>query len=131
MGLFSFFKRQIASQPTVKPAPRRKLNNAAVKPDNTPLRVRRGWSTRGSIYQGYYRTKYGAWRGEIRRRGDKFNVYIFKPPKEQLQKLPRWHCFHQEGSDKWRINLAVNPKDGDVSAIIFYVERLVIESFER
>ena len=30
---------------------------------------------------------------------------------------------------RWRIDLAVNPKDGDVGAIIFYVEKVIVDSF--
>jgi hypothetical protein len=58
-------------------------------------------------------------------------VFIFKPPIEQIKKHSRWSCFHQEKNDKWRIVLAKNPKDKDPSAIIFYVERIVIESFNK
>jgi hypothetical protein len=110
-------------------APQQRLPNNTVRPDNTPLHQKRGWIRRSNIYQGYFRTRYGAWRGEIERHGDKFKVFIYSPPREQLSKHSRWQCFHQEGRDKWRIHLAVNPKDGDVGAIVFFVEKLVIDSF--
>jgi hypothetical protein len=110
-------------------APPRRLDHRTVRPDNTPLYLKRGWTKKGNTYHGYYRTKHGAWRGEIERRGDKFKVFIFRPPEERIRKHRRWPCFHDEGGCRWRIQLAVNPKDGDVGAIIFYVEKVIVESF--
>ena len=137
MGLLSWLMKEkprvppVALVPPVKVAlaPPRTLTHNTVKPDNTPLHLKRGWTRRGNHYQGFYRTRYGAWRGEIERRGDKFKVQIIKPPTEQIRKHPRWPCFHEETGGRWRIDLAVNPKDGDVGAIIFYVEKVIVDSF--
>lgn len=101
----------------------------AVRLDNTPLFVQRGWSRNDNTHQGYYRTRFGAWRGEIIRRGDKFRVYIFDPPRKQLRKHSRSVCFHNRRRGRWEINLAINPKGQDVDSIIFYVENLICESF--
>jgi hypothetical protein len=131
MGLFTIFTRKSTRKPVVKVIRPQQPKPRVVQPDNTPLYVKRGWTIKGNTYQGYYRTVYGAWRGEIIRRGDKFNVFIFNPPVEQIKDHSRWQCFHQVKNDKWRINLAINPKDGDISAIIFYVERIIIESFSK
>ena len=137
MGLLSWLlkeKPRVAPVPLVPPvkvvlAPPRTLTHNTVKPDNTPLQLKRGWTRRGNLYQGFYRTRHGAWQGLIERRGDKFKVQIFKPPTEQIRKHPRWPCFHEETGGRWRIDLAVNPKDGDVGAIIFYVEKVIVDSF--
>ena len=131
MGLFTIFTRKAISKPVVKVIRPQQSKQRVVQPDNTPLYVKRGWTMNGNAYLGYYRTLHGAWRGEIIRRGDSFKVCIFKPPVEQIKKHPRWPCFHQEKNNKWRIDLARNPNDGDISAIIFYVERIIIESFTR
>ena len=104
-------------------------NGNVVAFDNTALRRRRGWVQRGNKFVGYYRTRYGAWKGEIARRGDTFRVYIFKPPVAQLENHSRWICFHKTQGNKYRIYLALNPKDRDVDSIIFYVEQLICESF--
>lgn len=129
MGLFDLFRKRGTAKVVVMPPPFPNSYRNAVKPDNTPLHVKRGWIEKGNLYRGYYRTKYGAWRGEIERRGDKFRVFIFKPPQNQIKKHSRWACFHLVRGNKWRIDLAVNPKDRDVGAIIFYVEKVVSESF--
>jgi len=131
MGLFAFLTKNTSKKPVVRVIQSQPLSRKAVKPDNTPLYLKRGWKINRNKYQGYYRTLYGAWRGEIIRRGDKFNVVIFKPPTEQIKKHSRWPCFHRERKDRWRIDLAKNPKDGDLSAIIFYVEHIIYESFNK
>lgn len=131
MGLFAFLTRTAPKKPIVKVIRAPVFNRRAVKPDNTPLYLKRGWKTNRNKYQGYYRTIYGAWRGEIIRRGDVFNVFIFKPPLEQIKKHPRWPCFHRQRKDRWRIDLAKIPKDKDLSAIIFYVESIIFESFNK
>jgi hypothetical protein len=48
----------------------------------------------------------------------------------QIKKHSRWSCFRKQRGNKWRIVLAVNPKDRDISAIIFYVERVISDSFK-
>lgn len=126
MGLFGLFKKRENNRPKKRALT---LNPKNVKPDNTPLYIKRGWGQNANSYHGYYRTLYGAWRGEIIRRGDKFNVFIFDPPINQVRNHTRWSCFHQEQNDKWRIDLARNPKDGDIGSVIFYVEELIIESY--
>ena len=67
----------------------------------------------------------------IGRKGDIFIVYIYDPPTEKLENHKRWICFHHENGKKWKIKLAINPTDKDVGAIIFYVENIIIESFQK
>jgi hypothetical protein len=98
---------------------------------NTPLYIKRGWSKTGNEFSGYYRTRFGAWKGLIIRRGDVFHVYIFNPPIDEIKKHSRWPCFHDKGKGKWSIHLAMNPMDGDANAIIICVENLLVESFRK
>jgi hypothetical protein len=129
--LYVILKKKSSNKPVVKVLRSQAFTKKAIKPDNTPLYLKRGWTAKRNRYRGYYRTAYGAWRGEIIRRGDKFNVFIFNPPIEKVKNHPRWPCFHKDKSGRWRIDLAKNPKDRDLSAIIFYVERVIIESFNK
>lgn len=99
--------------------------------DERSLLEKRGWTRDGDSYIGHYRTRYGAWKGSIRRRADKWDVFIFNPPKEKLKNHSRWVCFYHQGSKKYRINLALAPKDKNVDSIIFYVEKIIYESFEH
>jgi hypothetical protein len=129
MNFIDLFKKLTDMPPTVSVASRLVINHSMVQPDNTPLLQKRGWSVKGNTYRGYYRTRFGAWAGTIVRQGDIFKVLIENPPMEQIKKHTRNACFHHEKNGTWRINLAVNPKDQDVSAIIYYVEKVINESF--
>lgn len=106
-------------------------NQNLVKTDNTPLYLKRGWKRTENEYYGWYRTKYGAWQGKIKRRGDIFSVRIYDPPMEKIRNHSRWPCFHQENGKWWRIHLAVNPIDGDVSSVILHVESVINESYRK
>lgn len=110
----------------VRPDPR------MVRYDTTSLAERRGWTTHGNVFTGYFRIKYGAWRGSIEQRGDVFEVFIYGAPTEMLQKHGHWACFHKfpnAGSDDYRIHLSRNPKDKKIDGIIFNIERILLESY--
>lgn len=93
------------------------------------LDVLRGWGKKGDTYTGYYRTGFGAYKGQIIRRADSFKVYIFKPPIAKIDKHPKGPCFERREGAKYQIHLTQNPKDRDIASIIFYVESLIIESY--
>ena len=129
MGILNIFRKKrkhIESYPLLRP-----MNPKIVEPEDIPLYVQRNWVQKGNTYEGYYRTRFGAWRGEIERRGDIFTVFIFDPPLDQLKKHPRWPCFHHHTNGKWNLDLYKNPKAGDVDSVIFYVEGVIIESFRK
>lgn len=98
--------------------------------DNTPLHMKRGWEhVSRNRYIGYFRCRYGASRGEITRRGNRFFVYIWDPPPE-VNGHDKWICFYHVTGSKYKIDLAQQPAGRDLDSIIFYVERILIESFE-
>ncbi len=102
----------------------------AVPINETPLIEKQRWQKKRNTLSGYYRTKFGAWRGEIIRRGDRFRVYIWLDPAiPNIERHNCWVCFHRESGKKYEINLALNPADGDPSAIVFYVQKLIGECF--
>lgn len=102
----------------------------AVPVDQTPLIQKQRWKSKGNTFSGYYRTRYGAWRGEIIRRGDWFDVFIWLDPRiPNIERHNRWICFHHISGRKYQINLAHNPADRDPSAIIFYVQKVIGECF--
>lgn len=128
---------QKASVPKVKPKmpPSRSQNTSGkqfVLIQDPSLFVQRGWVQNGNTYKGYYRTPYGAWRGEIIRRGHKFRVFIIDPPILQLKKHPeKAPCIHIVNRRKAEVDLHKQPRDHDVGAIILYVETLIVESFQQ
>ncbi len=110
------------------------FSSNSVKPDNRSLLSIRKWVTKRGAYVGFYKTKHGSWFGNIRRRGDRYRVYVKNPPVDVLKGHCKWICF-QPGQKGWyEINLRISPKDNgdlisEVSSIIAYVERLFSEAY--
>lgn len=131
MGILSLIKNKWfeTSKPDVI-LPRPYTNPKKVKPLNRTLYEKRGWVGKGNSHKGYFRTKYGAWFGTINKRGDIFEVYIFDPPKEKLKLHRKWECFVQKNKEMYKVHLNKQPKGNDVSSIIFYIERILIESHQ-
>ena len=96
--------------------------------DTTPIWVLRGWKRSDRTYTGPYATKYGTWHGSIRATPDNMSVLIYNPP-DVLCRHPAWHCFHPRSDKWWAVHLAQPPINGDVNAVILYVERLIVESY--
>lgn len=99
-----------------------------VRPDTTPLIEQRGWRRRGNIWSGHYATRFGTWPGRIEKRGDVFHVLIKRPP-DEVRYSGRFQCFARVKGKWWSIHLHDNPVDGDPSAVVAYVERLLHQSF--
>ncbi len=96
------------------------------------LFVQRGWVQNGNTYRGYYRTPYGAWKGEIVRRGHKLRVFVIDPPILQLKKHPeKSPCVHIVNKRRAEVDLHKQPKNNDVGAVILYIETLIVESFQQ
>jgi len=104
----------------------------AVRRNNTSLLQQRGWKKRPKSYSGPFATNFGTWSGRIEHAGGGFlRVYIKDPPMTAVDKHPKRPCFYRDKHGWWRINLATPPIDGDVNAVIHYVERVLTESFQR
>jgi hypothetical protein len=143
VAFFDEMSEYCQNQP--KPAPQVKVrrraptlssNSANAKrfvPIQDPsLLVQRRWVQNGNTYKGYYRTPYGAWKGEIVRRGHKFLVFIIDPPILQLKKHPeKSPCVNIVNRRRAEVDLRKQPKNHDIGAIILYVETLIVESFQQ
>lgn len=101
-----------------------------VRRNTTPVAEQRGWKRSRNTWHGSYATSFGTWDGKIEKRGDVFNVLIKRPP-TQIQNHPKWQCFSKRQRGWFDIHLHDNPVDGDVSAIIIYVERLLTEALKN
>ncbi|MGH1419405.1 MAG: hypothetical protein ACRBCJ_11160 [Hyphomicrobiaceae bacterium] len=140
MGFFSFlFSQPAQSQPRpVKgvvrhnsPSPKVVRNGVRhVRRDTTPLFQQRGWKQSGNKWRGSYSTSFGTWDGKIEKHGDVFDVMIKKPP-AQIQNHSKWQCFSKRKNGWFNIHLHDNPVDGDVSAVILYVERMLTEALKK
>ncbi len=101
-----------------------------VRPNTTPLIEQRGWKHQRNRWTGHYATKFGTWPGRIEKRGDIFQVYIHRPPAE-VRNSGRFQCFSKRSGGWWNIHLHDNPCDGDPSAVVAYVERLLHTSIRK
>lgn len=104
----------------------------AIRPNDISLLQQRGWRRRGNQYTGPFATPFGTWHGRVEAAGDILRCYIKDPPVSVVSGHHKWPCFSRDGPDGWfRIHLTVSPCDRDVSAVILYVERVMIESYRR
>jgi hypothetical protein len=71
-----------------------------VRRQTVPYWKERGWSAKGEKYQGYYRTKFGSWKGrsDVGLLGHA-RMFIQNPP-SFLSHHPHWSCF-LERPDGW------------------------------
>ena len=91
-----------------------------------------GWRRTGNSYSGPFATPYGTWLGRVENAGDLLRCYIKDPPTDIVSRHEKWPCFARDTPDGWwQIHLAVSPIDHDVSSVILYVERVLIESHRR
>ena len=105
--------------------------------DNTPLLKKRAWELSPDKLEcsGYYRTRYGAWKGKIRRRGDEMFIFIQYPPLDRIASHPEWrlkhHCFWDYQGDMgegwFRFHLQENPANKGFNVCIGYMERILCD----
>lgn len=115
-------------------AQRKKQNKAidvrkVVRPSPLPYHLEKGWQKNARVYQGYYRCRLGAFRGQIEKRfnGD-YKFYIFDPPEAVLTGSHK-ACFTNVGAGRYHVHFGVN--SGDLDSGIMAVERLLYQSLKR
>ncbi len=104
-----------------------------VKANPLPYYRERGWTKKGKLIKGYYRTKLGSFMGAIELRpGGEHKFFIYHPP-EAVLSGPHSACFNKAGKTengyKYSIHFRVHAKDIDSG--IMAVERTIYESLKR
>ncbi len=95
-------------------------------PRNTKqLYEERGWNLRGIELSGYYRTRFGAFKGRIDRALSRPVFFIVDPPSE-LIRGPHSACFTEVGRKEFRIHWSSKPIDCNTG--ILYMERCISEA---
>ena len=100
-----------------------------VKPSSNPYYIERGWVFKNGPYEGYYRCKYGAWKGLITKGiSMPLKFYIFDPPEEVLRGSHR-ACFSTLDGYRYHVHFSVDLQsvDGGIMAI----EKCIRESIEE
>ncbi len=103
-----------------------------VQRSKEPYHVEQGWQRTSISFlspnvklKGYYRTRYGSFRGEIKL-GSSPSFYIINPP-DELRGHSHWQCFSPRGGGRYSIHFAVRPRDVDSG--IMRIERMIHEAF--
>ena len=99
-----------------------------VRPSNIPYYQQSGWKEKRNIVEGWYRCRFGAWRGEIIRTiSGKLKFFIFNPP-PQLKEHSHWHCFNYTGKDN-RYFIHFSKDSSSLDAGIMAIQRILDQSF--
>ena len=88
---------------------------------------RRGWRTEGKWLRGYYRTRYGAFEGKIRRRMEGPGDFYIRNPPSELKRHRHWACFSKSNDGWYSLHFATVPKS--TCEGIKAMELMLLESF--
>jgi len=101
-----------------------------VKASPLPYHLQQGWEKIGRAYRGYYRCKFGSFKGEILEKfNGEFIFYIFDPPPKVLGG-PHGACFTSSGvNNKYHVHFGLNA--GSLDGGIMAVERVLYQGFNR
>lgn len=121
--VFSFIKN-IVSKRISQSHP----SNDVVKRNIAPLWQERNWNKQGNTYKGFFRTKYGSYKGEIivRYQG-LIQFYIFNPPK-CLAQHSHFACFIPKEGKKYEIHFSTKARTLDEG--IMSIEKIITEAHE-
>ncbi len=101
-------------------------HRTTVKRSTLPYMIQQGWRlTNGSErrWEGYYRTRYGSFRGKVEHSNPP-KFYIHNPP-EALHHH-HWACFTELPGGWYSVHFKILPKDADSG--VMEIERLLNEA---
>ena len=101
-------------------------NGRIVKRNIVPLWQEKNWTRKGKRLIGYYRTKYGAYKGEIIEsyRGA-YQFYILNPP-SCLSRHSHFACFIPKQRGVYEVHFYTKAKTPDEG--ILAIEKILVES---
>lgn len=100
-----------------------------VKRREIPYWKKRGWKRRNGNLEGYFRTKYGSFKGKVKSYRRNPTVYIYDPP-SVLKNHNHWACFQPRGEEVFEIHFS-KQRAMDAGAAIESVEKIIKEAFEK
>jgi hypothetical protein len=111
--------------------PQRVVNGrAVVRRDQRPLWQQKNWKRSENEYHGYYRNRFGAWKGKITvSLARRVEILIQNPPRA-MSKHHKWACFHALDNDWYSIHHH-GVKNGDVSSAIVQIESILTEAIKE
>ena len=98
-----------------------------VQRQEKPYWEEKGWTKNNGDYWGYYKTKYGSWRGRIKELFlGSYEFIIFEPP-DYIKNFSHSSCFRFIGENTVSVHFSRKPKD--ISAGIIEIERMIGEAY--
>ncbi len=135
LKIFTFFRNIVkekvssSAKNVVKNRHYKTINSQkSVKRNIAPLWQERSWNKQGNSYKGFFRTKYGSYKGEIivRYQG-LIQFYIFNPPK-CLARHSHFACFIPKEGNRYEIHFSTKAKNIDTG--IMEIEKILAEAHE-
>ncbi len=93
-----------------------------------PLWQEKGWKRERKHYHGYYRTRYGAWRGLIVERYKGFIQFFVYSPPGCLRHHSHAACFIPKGGNQYEVHFSKRARTPDEG--IMAIERIFTEAHE-
>jgi len=127
MGLWESWQTLVGGSPrSVRNPSVRPRGRKLVEPDARPLWKRLGLSHHGMTWSGDIRGHRGGCTCLIEKRGDLFRVWVRYPPRGAFK---HWHagCLRAEKNGWYSVHIAKQPRNGDVNAVIIYLQRWISE----
>jgi hypothetical protein len=87
---------------------------------------RRAFLHSGSEWHGYYRTRFGSFKGRVAA-SNPSRFYIYKPP-ENIKRHSHWACFSDQGGGWYSVHFRKMPRDIDSG--VMAIERIIGESIK-
>jgi hypothetical protein len=96
---------------------RNRLSFRTIRRSSKTYLSERGWTKTGIYpnqeWRGWYRSRYGSWRGRLVPSTSKPSFYIHKPPEALKRKHPHSACFSSQGDGWYSVHFKRVPKDLD------------------
>lgn len=93
-----------------------------------PYWQQQGWTHNGQMYEGAYRTPFGAFTGHAVQRSARDIEFAIYQPCEEVLRGGHGSCFQHKGNGWYAVHMARRP--ADVSSGILTIERLIVEAYE-
>ena len=132
MGLINLFEalfgegKPAKSLPQRQPSPRPSRAQAGRVRNTRQFYEERGWQLRGRSLHGWFRTRHGAFRGQVDNPFSASPIYSLFDPPQKLIDGPHGPCFRQKDQNRFEIHW--NSKPSDVNAGILQIEHTLLEA---
>jgi hypothetical protein len=106
-----------------------RLGSLTIKRSTKTYLQQQGWRLNelrtGSEWQGYYRTRYGSFKGRVLPSASTPRFYLYQPPETLKAKHPHGACFSALGNGWYSVHFRRVPKDLDSG--VMTIERILTE----